>query len=88
MDDRASVHQLPVQQVTDRPAPRRIVRPCEYDLMGTLNDMESQLGTVEAYNRLCDAAAAFKRKIDSGQAKPQMAMFATDPKFIYPNGGR
>ncbi|SEI41660.1 hypothetical protein [Paraburkholderia diazotrophica] len=82
----ADVKQLPVQGATSRPAPRRIMRPCEYGLWGTMRDLETQLGTVEAYNRLCDAAAALKAKIDSGNAQAQHKMWATDPNFIYPAG--
>lgn len=82
----SDVRQLPVKQVSDRPAPKRIMRPCEYGLRGTVRDMETQMGTVEAYNRLCDAAAILKAKIDAGDAKAQHAMWATDPNFIYPRG--
>jgi hypothetical protein len=49
--------------------------------------METQMGTVEAYNRLCDWAQSLKAKIDQGDAKAQHAMWATDPKYIYPAGG-
>lgn len=48
--------------------------------------METQVGTVEAYNRLCDWAEALKAKIDRGDAKAQSHLFATDPKWIYPAG--
>ncbi|HVM91358.1 MAG TPA: hypothetical protein VMT67_01030 [Terriglobales bacterium] len=71
----------------DRPAPKRIMRPCEWGLLGTVRDLETQMGTVEAYNRLCDAAQRLKAKIDAGQAEAQGRMWATDPKWIYPAGG-
>ncbi|AJG18801.1 hypothetical protein RR42_m1399 [Cupriavidus basilensis] len=45
------------------------------------------MGSVEAYNRLCDAARNLKQKIDAGQGHAQHAMWATDPKWIYPAGG-
>lgn len=83
----SDVRKLPVQGTTSRPAPKRIMRPCEYGLIGTVHDLETQLGSVEAYNRLCDAAARLKAKIDAGEAVQQHAMWATDPKFIYPAGG-
>lgn len=83
----SNVEQLPVKGKAVRPAPRRIVRPCEYGLFNTVRDLETQMGSVEAYNRLCDAAASLKAKIDRGDAVQQHAMWATDPKFIYPAGG-
>lgn len=81
-----TVTQLPVQATTSRPAPKRILRPCEYGLWASVKDLETQLGTVEAYNRLCDWAERFKAQIDRGDAKPQHPLFSTDPKWIYPAG--
>ena len=80
----SNVEQLPVKGASERPAPRRIMRPCEYGLLGTVRDLETQMGTVEAYNRLCDAAQRLKAKIDAGDAEQQHKMWATDPNFIYP----
>lgn len=82
----SKVEQLPVIGTSDCPAPRRIVRPCEWGLLGAVRDMETQMGTVEAYNRLCDAAQRLKAKIDAGEAQAQHKLFATDPKWIYPVG--
>lgn len=82
----SDVRQLPVVGKTDRPAPKRIMRPCDYGLINAARALEDQVGTVEAYNRLCDAAQALKVKIDAGKAKPQISFFATDPEFIYPIG--
>lgn len=82
----SNVEQLPVKCTSDRPAPKRIIRPCEWGLRASVTDLETQLGTVEAYNRLCDAAAALKAKIDRGDAQAQHRLFATDPKWIYPVG--
>lgn len=82
----ADIQQLKVKVETSRPVPRRIVRPCEYGLIGSMRDLETQLGTVEAYNRLCDAAAQLKRKIDAGEGTQANSMWATDPKWIYPAG--
>ena len=84
----SNVEQLPVKGASERPAPRRIMRPCEYGLLGTVRDLETQMGTVEAYNRLCDAAQRLKTKIDAGDAEQQHKMWATDPNFIYPAGQR
>jgi hypothetical protein len=82
----SNVEQFPVKGMSERPAPRRIIRPCEWGLLGTVRDLETQMGTVEAYNRLCDAAQQLKAKIDRGDAEHQHKMWATDPKFIYPAG--
>ncbi|MFP3708676.1 hypothetical protein [Paraburkholderia tropica] len=83
----SNVEQLPVKATSDRPAPKRIMRPCEYGLWGAVKDMETQMGTVEAYNRLCDWAQTLKAKIDAGKAEQQNRLFATDPDWIYPAGG-
>jgi hypothetical protein len=54
--------------------------------MTAVRGLETQVGTVEAYNRLCDAAQALKNKVDRGEAQAQSPLFATDPKWIYPIG--
>lgn len=60
----------------DVPLPAPIVRPCDWGLILAVNNLETQLGTIEAYNRLAAAANALKAKIDAGQAKAQHPMFA------------
>ncbi|WP_345815335.1 hypothetical protein AAGS40_23450 [Paraburkholderia sp. PREW-6R] len=82
----SNVEQLPVKGASDRPAPKKIMRPCDWGLIVAIRDMETQVGTVEAYNRLCDAAQQLKAKIDRGDAQIQNRLFATDPKWIYPAG--
>jgi hypothetical protein len=59
-------------------------------LISAIHALETQVGSVEAYNKLCDAAVALKSKIDAGKAQPQNPLFATDPKYIYPidHGGQ
>lgn len=56
--------------------PKPLVRPCDYSLLSAINALDTQLGTIEAYNRLATASAAMKAKIDAGQAKAQNPMFA------------
>lgn len=63
-----------------RQAPKRIVRPCEWGLRSAISGMESQLGTIEAYNMLVDYANKMKAQIDAGNAKAQLEYFATDPR--------
>lgn len=60
----------------DAPLPKPIVRPCDYGLKSAIFGLETQLGTIEAYNRLATAAAALKAKIDAGQAAAQNPLFA------------
>ena len=60
--------------------PKPIVRPCDYGLMGAINDAETQLGTIEAYNRLCAHAARLKARIDRGDVKAQNPLFAKNPR--------
>ena len=80
----SDVRQLPVPSETNRKTPKRIVRPCEWQLFSAVNTLETQMGSVEAYNRLCDAAEAMKQKIDAGKGCAQHPMWATDPTMIYP----
>ncbi len=67
---------------TGRPVepPKPINRPCDYSLVLAMQALETQLGTIEGYNRLCQAAAALKAKIDAGQAEPQNPLFAVSVK--------
>jgi len=58
--------------------PRPILRPCDYGLRLAVADLETQCGSIEAYVRLCSAAAALKEKIDAGQARPQNPCYATE----------
>lgn len=61
----------------DVPPPKKIMRPCDYGLLGAIHGLEAQLGTIEAYNRLAAAAHALKAEIDAGRAKAQNPIFAT-----------
>lgn len=63
---------------TGRPLdlPGRINRPCDYDLELTTFNLESQLGTIEAYNRIVAMAERLHEKIKNGKAKPQNPLFA------------
>lgn len=83
----SDIRKLPSPTGSNRPAPKRITRPCEYGMWNAVQSMETQMGTVETYNRLCDWAQALKAKIDRGDAEAQHPMWATDPNMIYPAGG-
>lgn len=82
--DKSNVRAFPAQMTTDRKPPKHLMRPCDYGLLGAIHDLETQLGTVEAYNRLCDAAAAMKAQIDAGRAKAQNPLFATSIRGAQP----
>lgn len=58
--------------------PRTIKRPADYTLDLAVDALETQLGTIEAYNRLVQACEAMREKIDAGKAKEQHAMFRTE----------
>ncbi len=62
------------------PAPARLMRPCDYGLKMAIANLETQLGTIEAYNRLAEAAAAVRAKIDEGEAVAANPIYATEPK--------
>lgn len=79
----SKVTQLNPDWSASRPAPKPIVRPCDHGLALAVSNLETQLGTVEAYNRLCHAAAHLKQKVDSGNAKAGLEMYAVNP---YPPG--
>ena len=53
-----------------------IIRPCDWGLIGAVTGLETQLGTIEAYNRLATAAHKLKAKIDAGQAEQQNPIYA------------
>ena len=53
--------------------PQAISRPCDFGLKLTVIDLETQLGTIEAYNRLVLATLRLKRKIDVGQVLEPVA---------------
>jgi hypothetical protein len=69
-----------------RPTPRRVERPCDYWLARALHYLETELGTIEAHNRLVECADAFRRKIEAGCAQPQHPSCATDPMGLHKAG--
>lgn len=76
-----NVTRLQTEEHVARLAPGRLMRPCDYGLLGAIHALETQLGSIEAYNRLVDAAAALRAKIDAGQAEAQNPMFRTNLGF-------
>ena len=72
----SNVKAWPKATGTPLPKPKRIVRPCDYELLTAMNGLETQLGTIEAYNRIVEAANAMRARIDAGDVKPQNPIFA------------
>lgn len=82
----SDIRALPVQAQPTAELPKRIMRPCDYALWNAVKSMETQVGTVEAYNRLCEWAAQLRAQVDAGEAKAPHSMWLTDPKYIFPRG--
>lgn len=49
--------------------PTQMKRPCDYGLESSMRDLETQLGTIEAYNRLVAAARYFHAEIEAKRVK-------------------
>lgn len=60
--------------------PVPMLRPADWSLRNAVQALETQLGTIEAYNRLVDAARALRVQIEAGDAKPQNPLYAIDPR--------
>jgi hypothetical protein len=75
-----SVEPWPIATAPTRSLLRRIKRPCDWGLEGAVQNLEIQLGTVEAYNRLVEAAEILKARIDASDIKPQNPLFAVNVK--------
>ena len=74
----SNVKAWPKPTGTPLPTPRRIIRPCDYGLMTAAHSLETQLGTIEAYNRLVECANSLKARIDAGDIKAQNPLFAVN----------
>jgi hypothetical protein len=61
--------------------PKPIRRPCDYALLSAYRQLETQLGTIEAYNRLAAFAANVRAQIDRGEVKAQNPLYATSLGF-------
>jgi len=80
MADNKNVYPWPKSGATDVHTPKPITRPCDWSLISAVQHLETQLGTVEAYNRLCAVAERLRAQIDAGNAKPQNPLYAIDPE--------
>lgn len=62
--------------------PERIKRPCDLELESISSALEIQLGTIEAFNRLVDAAHKLKARIDAGDIRSQNPFYAKNIKGL------
>lgn len=60
--------------------PKPILRPCDHGLYLCGKNLESQLGTIEAYNRLVAKAQELKAKIDAGKSEAPLEMYWNNPR--------
>jgi hypothetical protein len=63
-------------------APQRIRRPCDAGLWLAVTECETQLGTIEAYNRIVEAAEGLARKINNGKAQAANPIYLADTGAI------
>ena len=68
--------------------PPQHLMPAEWGLKNTVRDLEIQLGTVEAYNRLVAAAKELKAKMDDGKADAPFAQYAARRCGAYSQNAR
>jgi hypothetical protein len=69
-----TVHAWPLPAGRPVDPPRSVVRPCDAGLALAVAHLETQLGTIEAYNRLVQAARALRHKIP----EPQNPLYAVN----------
>lgn len=60
--------------------PERIKRPADWGFESAWMQLETQLGTIEAYNRMVEMCERVKLKIDRGGAVAQNPIYAKSPK--------
>lgn len=65
---------------TAQETPKPIKRPCDHGLDLAFMNLETQLGTIEAYNRLVAKAQLVKRLIDTGDVRAQNPCYAVKPR--------
>ncbi len=78
MPPRNNIHELPITPEAAFKLPKRIMRPCDYGLWLAIENLKTQLGSVEAYNRLAEAAHNLKAQIDAGNIQAQNSLYATN----------
>lgn len=83
----SEVLRMPGEIVQALNPPAVIMRPCDYSLLGAWWKLETQLGTIEAFNRLAMFANRIKEQIDRGDnIKAQNPLYATSTGSIAGGG--
>lgn len=72
----SDVRPWPVATARAEDLPKVITRPCDAALRLAWMDLETQLGTVEGYNRLVQLAERIRANIDAGRIKAQNPIYA------------
>jgi hypothetical protein len=67
---------MPGEVSTPIDPPSVILRPCDYGLERAWCALETQLGTIEGYNRLAAFANHIHTLIEAGNIKPQNPIFS------------
>lgn len=73
-----NVRPWPLQGRALDAVPKRVKRPCDYGLESAVYGLETQLGTIEAYNRLVTVCDQMRVDIANGKIKPQNPLYAVD----------
>jgi hypothetical protein len=72
-----NVKPWPLSGPMTKEVPKPIVRPCDHGLELAVMQLETQVGTIEAYNRLVDKCRVLREQIERGHVKAQNPIFAT-----------
>lgn len=74
----SEVKAWPLSGPMTKDAPKPIVRPCDYGLELAVTELETQVGTIEAYNRMVDKCRVLREQIARGHVKAQNPLYAVD----------
>ncbi len=74
----ADIKAWPLSGPMTQDQPKPIVRPCDYGLESAVMALETQVGTIEAYNRLVDKCRVLREQIERGHVKAQNPLYAVN----------
>ncbi len=73
----SEILRMPGEVSTPIEPPPVILRPCDYGLDRAWYGLETQLGTIEGYNRLVAFANHIHAQIEAGKIEPQNPLYST-----------
>lgn len=76
----ADIKPWPLSGPMTQQRPMPIVRPCDYGLEIAVMALETQVGTIEAYNRIVDKCRVLREQIERGHIKAQNQLYAKSIK--------